>query len=138
MKTIRILTTAPVLLVMTWCMFSGCGDRTQKEVVVSLKVSEADLRREKYAFESAMAAKIVVFRRSLYHMNVQAENASSQFKAATNRQRTELEKQLAAAEKILTALDASNKQDWKGIKSGVEHTFADLGRSFDQATARFN
>lgn len=138
MKPIRILVAAPVLLVMAWCLLNACGDGAQKEGAAALKISEADLQREKYTFESAMTAKIVVFRRSLYQMNVQAENASSQFKAGTNRQRTELEMQLAAAEKILKALDASSKQDWKGMKSGAEHTFADLGKSFEQATARFN
>jgi hypothetical protein len=70
-------------------------------------------------------------------MNVQAENASSQFKVGTDRQSAELEKELEAAEHNLKALDASSKQNWKAMKSGVEHTFAHLERIFAQATTRF-
>jgi len=138
MKPIRILAAVPVFLIMTWCVFNVCGDHTQRAAAAAQKVSESNLRREKYKFESAMAAKLVVFRRSLDEMNVRAENASSQFKAGTDKQSAELEKRLAALEKSLRALDASSKQDWKDMKSGVEHTFDDLGKSFDQATARFN
>lgn len=131
MKPIRLLAAAPVLLIMTCSLFTVCGDRTQK-------VSDADLRREKYKFESVMAAKLVVYRRSLHQMNARAENASSQFKLGTDRQSAELERQLEAAEKNLTALDASSKQDWIDMKPGLEHAFDDLGKSFEQATARFN
>jgi hypothetical protein len=138
MKPIRILIAVPVLLVMTWYLFNVGGDRTQWAAAAAQKASEADLRREKYTFEIAMTAKIVVFRRLLYEMNVQSENASSQFRAGTDSQSAELETRLAALEKNLTALDASSQQDWKDNKSGVEHTFADLKKSFEQATARFN
>lgn len=131
MKPIRLLIAVPVLLILTCSLFTVCGDRTQK-------VSDADLRREKYKFESVMTAKIVVYRRSLHQMNLRAENASSQFKVGTDRQSAELERQLAAAEKNLTALDASSKQDWIDMKPGLEHAFDDLGKSFEQATARFN
>lgn len=131
MKPIRLLAAVPVLLIMTCSLFNVCGDRTQK-------VSEADLRREKHKFESVMAAKIVVYRRSLHQMNARAENASSQFKLGTDRQSAELERQLEAAEKSLTALDASSKQGWIDMKPGLEHAFDGLGKSFEQATARFN
>lgn len=131
MKPIRLLTAVPVLLILACSLFTVCGNRTQK-------VSDADLRREKYKFESVMTARIVVYRRSLHQMNARVENASSQFKVGTDQQSAELERQLAAAEKNLTALDASSKQGWIDMKPGLEHAFDDLGKSFEQATARFN
>lgn len=138
MKPNRMLIAVPVLLIMTGCLFSVNAYRTQRAATAAQKVSEADLCRKKYTFESAMAAKIVVFRRSLHVMNVANENASSRFRLVTNKQNAELARRLIAAEKNLTTLDASNQQDWKGIKSEVQHTFEDLVKSFEQANARFN
>jgi hypothetical protein len=77
MKTIRVLTTMLIFLIITFSSINCSSDRAQAVTAEALKASEADLQRGKKEYISLMEEKIAAFRRSLDEMKVLAGNVSS-------------------------------------------------------------
>jgi len=110
MKTVRALTTALAILVMTLCSFNGCSGRAQNATAGTLNASDADLQRDKRRFESAMEDRIAAFRRALVEMKARADHAAPQTKVEIDKHRAELERKLEVADRLLVELKASNNQ----------------------------
>ena len=108
MKTIRVLTTMLIVLIITFFNINCSSDRAQAETAEALKASETDLQTEKQEFISLMDGKIAVFRQSLDEMKALAGNVSSHAKIEINRHNAEMERQIEVAEKNLAELKTSN------------------------------
>lgn len=110
MKTIRVLTTALFLVIISFYSINCSSDRAQAETAEALKASEADLQREKQEFVTLTEKKVAAFRRSLDEMKALAGNASSPARIEINKHSEEMERQIITAEKNLAELKGSNNQ----------------------------
>lgn len=114
MQTIREFTTVLALLAVTFCLFNGCSDSTQKLGAAQMKTSEADLQKNQLEFESTMEAKLTAFRQAIDEIKALGENASLKTKVAIFLHCAHLERQLEAVETGIAELKALRTSNQAG------------------------